>query len=696
MKEYDTGSIRNVALVAHGGTGKTSLVEAMLFEAGAISRLGRVEDGTTTSDFDPDELKRKMSVNLSVLPLEWKDVKINIVDTPGYADFVGEQRCGTRAADALLILVDASAGVQVGTESAWSCADEGNTPRAFFVNRIDRENADFDRTVSQIQEMFGKKCVPIQLPIGAQGAFTGIIDLIALKALVGEKGTDTAIPADLMTQALAYREQLIEAVAEADDDIITKYLEGETLSEEEICRAVRKAIVQGVAAPIMVGSAARNVGVTCLLDEIVTNFPSPSETLMPTATTADGATVTLKPDAKGPLAALVFKTTADPFVGRLTYFRVFSGAIHSNTEIWNATHGKAERIGQLFQVRGKGQEPVTQVAAGDIGAVAKLVETGTNDTLSTKDHPIVISPIALPAPVYRAAVSPKTRGDADKVGHALQRLAEEDPTLHIERDPETHEMILSGLGESHIEVAAEKMHRKFNVAVDVKLPRVPYRETVTQKTHAHYRHKKQTGGAGQFGEIDIEIEPLPRGSGFEFTERIVGGTVPREYWPAVEKGVREQMLQGVIAGYPVVDVRVTLVDGKTHPVDSKAVAFEIAGSQAIKEGVPLAKPILIEPIMELDITVPDTYTGDVIGDLNTKRAHIHGMSPAGKGATTIEAEAPLSELQRYATDVRSITQGRGTFKMRFGHYQEVPQHVTQKVIEEHKKEQSAHLAHAGH
>jgi elongation factor G len=693
MKEYDTGSLRNVALLAHGGTGKTSLAEAMLFEAGAINRLGRVEEGTTTSDFDPDEVKRKISVNVSILPCEWKGKKINIIDTPGYADFIGEAKAGVRAADSVLIPVDASAGVQVGTETAWRYAEEAAAPRAFFVSRIDRENADFFRTLAQLQETFGANCVALQLPIGAQDAFAGIVDLVSMKAYLGEKATESEIPGDLAAGAAEHREKLIEAVAEADDELINKYLEGEELSEEEVRRALRSAIVQSLVAPVMVGSATRNVGIAALLDEIAANLPSPAETSLPKATKPGGDEVSLKADAAGPLAALVFKTTADPFVGRLTYFRVLSGTLHSNGETWNATHNKVERVGQLFHVRGKAQEPAAQIVAGDIGAVAKLAETGTNDTLSSKEQPLNVEPILFPPPVYRAAVFPKTKSDADKVGHSLQRLAEEDPTLHVERDPETHEMILSGLGESHIEIAAEKMHRKFNVGVDVKLPRVPYRETVTQKTHAHYRHKKQTGGAGQFGEVDIEVEPLPRGSGFEFTERIVGGTVPREFWPAVEKGVRESMGGGVIAGYPVVDVRVTLVDGKTHPVDSKAVAFEIAGSQAIKEAVPLAKPILIEPILDLKITVPDAYTGDVIGDLNTKRARTQGMSPSGRGLTVIEAQAPLAELQRYATDLRSITQGRGTFTSAFSHYEEVPQHVALKVIEEHKRELEGKLAH---
>ncbi len=686
MKEYDTRSIRNVAIVGHGGTGKTSLAEAMLFESGAINRLGRVEDGNTTSDFDPDELKRKMSVNTSIVPCEWKGTKVNILDTPGYADFVGEAKAGVRAADAVLIAVDASSGVQVGTESAWGFAEEANRPRAFVVNRIDRENADFFAALAQMQEAFGNKVVALQLPIGAHESFAGVIDLVSMKAYMGEKATEAAIPGDLEATAAEHREKLVEAVAEADDELITKYLEGEELSEDEVRRALRTAIIQCVAAPVMVGSAARNVGIAAVLDEIVANFPSPFDVPSPKAQRPDGSEEELKDDPAGPLAALVFKTTADPFVGKLTYFRVYSGTVHSNSEVWNANRNHAERVGQLFHVRGKTQEPVAQVIAGDIAAVTKLAETGTNDTLCNKDHPLTLAPIALPAPVHRMAVFPRTKSDADKVGQALQRLVEEDPTLHIERDPETHEMVIAGLGESHIEVAAEKMQRKFNVGVEVKLPRVPYRETVTQPTHAHYRHKKQTGGAGQFGEVDIEIEPLPRGSGFEFAERIVGGTVPREFWSPTEKGVREALSGGVIAGYPVVDVKVTLVDGKTHPVDSKAVAFEIAGSQAVKEGVPKARPILIEPIMDLKITVPDTYTGDVISDLNTKRARTQGMSPAGKGLTLIEAQAPQAELQRYATDLRSITQGRGTFTATFSHYEEVPHNVAQKVIDEHKRE----------
>jgi elongation factor G len=694
MKEYDTVAIRNVALAGHGGTGKTSLVEAMLFESGAIDRLGRVEDGSTASDFDPDEQKRHHSVSLSLLPIEWNGTKINVLDTPGFPDFVGEVDCAVRAADAVLITVDASAGAQVVTQTAWDAAVQADKPRAFFIGRIDRENADFGAALTSLQQAFGDRCVALQWPIGAHETFEGVIDLVSMKAFMGEKATEAAVPADLAEIVAAQREKLVEAVAEADDDLIAKYLEGEELSEEEVRRALRTALVQGMVAPVMAGSATRNIGIACLLDELVANFPSPVDEGAVVAINAQGAEERLPATADGPLAALVFKTQADPYVGRLTYFRVYSGTVQSNHEVWNSAQNKAERLGQLLSVRGKTQEPIAKVVAGDIGAIAKLTDTATGDTLCSKEHPLTIERIALPEPVFRLAVAPKTKSDADKVGQALHRLVEEDPTLHVERDASTGEMVLAGRGESHIEVAVEKMQRKFHVAVETHLPTVAYRETITLKTHSHYRHKKQTGGAGQFGEVDIEIEPLPRGTGFEFTERIVGGTVPREYWPAVEKGVREQMHQGVVAGFPVVDVRVTLVDGKTHPVDSKAVAFEIAGSQAIKEGVPQAKPILLEPIMDLEIIVPDDYTGDVISDLNTKRARTQGMTQVGAGRTRIEAQAPQAELLRYTTDLRSITQGRGDFKATFSHYEEVPHAVADKVIEQHKKEHEAKLAHA--
>jgi elongation factor G len=690
MKEFPPAQIRNVALVAHGGTGKTSLSEAMLFRAGVINRLGHVEEGTTSSDFDPDEIKRKISVNLSLLPLEWTGVKINLIDTPGYADFVGEEKSGLRAADAAVIVIDASAGVQVGTEYAWQFADERNLPRLIFINRIDRENADFDRTVDGICTQFGKRCAPLELPIGVQDQFKGVVDLISMKACLGEKAEEGPIPADLADRAASYRERLIEAIAETDDELINKFLEGEELSEAELHAGLRRGVLAGSIVPILVGAATREIGVISLLDAIVKILPSPAE-VGPVKGHEPGGDkhVNLEPDPTAPLAALVFKTTADPYVGRLSFVRVYAGTLKADSQIWNANRSHAERVGQIFLQHGKSQEPVPQIGAGDIGVIPKLSETTTGETLCMREHSLVLEPTKLPPPSFSASVTPKTKQDADKVGVSLHRIAEEDPTLSVGRHPDTGELILSGLGESHVEVAAEKMHRKFGVGVDLRTPRVAYKETITMPTSSEYRHKKQTGGAGQFGQVTLQLDPQPRGAGVQFTEKVVGGSVPREFFPAVEKGVREAASEGVIAHYPLVDVKVTLVDGKYHPVDSKAIAFEIAGMQAVKQGVQQAKPVLLEPIMRIEVHVPESYTGDVISDLNTKRAKVHGMTP-NDGVTIIEAEAPQAEIQRYATDLRSLSQGRGSFSAEFDHYEEVPAHIAQKVIDEAKKEAEAH------
>jgi elongation factor G len=688
MKEYATGDIRNVALAAHGGTGKTSLTEAIAFRAGAVNRLGRVDEGTTVSDFDPDEIKRKISVNVSLVPVEWQGKKINLIDTPGYADFVGEEKSGLRAADGAVILVDASAGVQVGTENAWRFADESNLPRLVFVNRIDRENADFDAVVEALANRFGRKCAPIQIPIGAQDHFQGVVDLISLKAYTGEKDQEGAMPADLQQQAESYRERLIEAIAENDDDLLNKFLEGEELSEEELRSGLHSAVVSGSLVPVLVGSATKAIGVGPLLDVLTAALPSPTDASPIAARKQAGGEEELEASSSGPLAALVFKTTADPYVGRLSYVRVYSGTLKSDSQIWNANKNQAERVGQVFHQHGKAQEPIPQLVAGDIGVIPKLSETGTGDTLCTREHVVILEPPHFPSPAFAAAVTPKTKADADKVGSSLHRIEEEDPTLKVSRDHDTGELILSGLGESHVEVALEKMQRKFGVGVEMKTPRVPYKETITLTTNSEYRHKKQTGGAGQFGQVTLTLEPQPRGAGLEFSEKVVGGAVPREFFPAVEKGVREAASEGVIAHYPLVDVKVTLIDGKYHPVDSKAIAFEIAGMQAVKQGVQQAKPVLLEPIMRIEVRVPESFTGDVISDLNSKRAKVHGMTPED-GETVISAEAPQAEIQRYATDLRSLTQGRGSFTTEFDHYEEVPAHIAQKVIDEAKKEAEA-------
>jgi elongation factor G len=688
MKDYATPDIRNVAIVAHGGTGKTSLTEAMAFHAGLVNRLGRVDDGTTVSDFDPDEVKRKISVNLSLVPLEWKGVKINLIDTPGYADFVGEEKSGLRAADSAIVLVDASAGVQVGTENAWQYADERSLPRMVVISRMDRENADFDRVVETLVAQFGRRCAPVEIPIGSQEHFQGCVDLLSLKARTGDKDEEGPIPSELEQRVALYRERLVESVAENDEDLLNKFLEGGDLAEDELHAGLRSAVVSGAIVPILVASGTHNVGIGSVLDAIAGYAPSPIDAGSALAKNTSGAEERLEISAAGPLAALVFKTTADPYVGRLSYVRIYSGTLKADSQLWNANKNQAERVGPVFHQHGKAQDPVGHLVAGDIGVIPKLAETTTGDTLCTREHALILEPTKYPAPSFGASISPKTKADADKVGSSLHRIAEEDPTLAVGRHADTGELILSGLGESHVEVAVEKMQRKFGVGVDMKTPKVPYKETITVTTNSEYRHKKQTGGAGQFGQVTLTLEPQPRGSGVEFSEHVVGGAVPREFFPAVEKGVREAASEGVIAHYPLVDVKVTLIDGKYHPVDSKAIAFEIAGMQAVKQGVQQAKPVLLEPIMQLEIHVPESFTGDVISDLNSKRAKVHGMSPDG-GTTIISAEAPQAEIQRYATDLRSITQGRGSFTTEFDHYEEVPAHIAQKVIDEAKKEAEA-------
>ena len=681
MKEYATENIRNVALIGHGSTGKTSLSETMLFSAKAINRLGRVDDGTTTSDFDPDEIRRSFSVNLSVLPCEWQGNKLNILDTPGYADFVGEVKCAVRAADAALIVICATSGVQVGTEYAWAYADEQNLPRLVFINRMDRENADFHQTLSQLQGMYGQKCVAFQLPLGAQADFRGVVDLFTMKAYVGEKGETQEVPEELLEQATSLREKLVEAAAETDDALIAKYLEGEELSEEELRQGLRAGVIRGSLVPVLTGSATKNVAVTLLMDALCSYLPSPADM---TVAVHDGESI--QADAKGPLATLVFKTTADPYVGRLTYFRVYSGTLKADSQAWNANKGSAERIGPLYLIRGKSQEQVSQVVSGDMGAVAKLAETSTGDTLATRDKPIILPGISFPQPAFSGAVHPKSKADLDKMGSALSRIAEEDPTLRVSRNHDTGETIMSGLGDSHVEVAVEKIRRKFGVGLELSTPKVPYKETITVSSSAEYTHKKQTGGHGQYARVAIELEPLPRGSGFEFTNRIVGGVVPKQYIPSVEKGVVEALREGVLARYPLIDMKATLFDGKDHPVDSSDIAFKIAGAAALKKGAQEAHPVLLEPMMNMQVVVPEANTGDVISDLNGKRAKVMGMTPEGT-RTAIEAQAPLAEVQHYAADLRSMTQGRGSYSMQFSHYEEVPAHIVQRIIEQAQKEQ---------
>ncbi len=685
MKTYRTDQIRNIGFFGHGGSGKTSLSEAVLYTAGVISRLGRVEEGTTTSDYDPDEIRRRISVNLSLLPFEWQGLKVNLVDTPGYFDFIGEAISAMRVVDGAVIVVDAVAGVEVGTETVWKMADERNLPRVVFINKIDRENADFWRALNSLNAKFGRRCVPVQLPIGSQAAFKGVVDLVGLRAYDGEDPGGGPVPADLAAQVEEYREKLVEAVVEADDDLLNKYLEGQELTPEEVEQALRAAVRSGQVVPVLAGSALLNRAVAPFVDFLVKVMPSPVD-LGPVVALnlATNQEEPLDPLPTSPLTALVFKTTADPYVGRLNYFRVYTGVLRSDSHVWNATKGREERIGQVFFLRGKHQEPTAEVVAGDIAAVAKLTETSTGDTLCTKDRPYLLPGIKFPEPSYHAAIHPKSQADLDKLSGALARLVEEDPTLRIRREPDTNETLLGGMGESHIDVAVDKLKRKFGVEVRTELPKVPYKETITRPVKAEHKHKKQTGGRGQYGHVFLELEPLPRGGGFEFHERIFGGAVPKEYIPAVEKGVRAALQEGVLARFPVVDVKVTLYDGSYHPVDSSDISFQIAGREAFKKGMAQANPVLLEPIMRVRVTVPDEYTGDVMGDLNTRRGRVLGMTSAD-GKTTIEALVPYAEMRRYATELRSMTQARGAFEMEFSHYEEVPPHLAQQIIAEAAK-----------
>jgi len=678
MGPYEPGKIRNIVFLSHYGAGKTSLVEAMLFASGAIGRLGSVEHGTTTSDYDPSEIERKMSINLSLLPLEWKGSKLNIIDTPGYADFASEVKASLRVSDAAIIVISATSGVEVGTEQVWAYSEQNGLPRLIFINKMDRENADFFRALSEIQAKLGAKCLPVQLPLGSQQDFQGVTDLASLE--------DNELPSSLQDQVKSYRERLIEAVVEANDELLTKYLEGEEMSNEEILEAIRQATIAGQLVPVLTGSALRSIGIAPMLNAIRDYLPSPEDRgAIVAINPATGATEKLEPSVGSPLSSLVFKTSVDPYVGKLSYFRVYSGVISSNSQVWNANKGGTERLGQLLLLRGKNQEPVPQVAAGDIGVVARLNLTTTGDTLCSQEHPVILDGIEFPQPKFSMAIKPQSRADLDKMSSVLPKICEEDLSLQVRRDAVTNEVVVSGVGESHLEIVKERIHRKFGVEVKLALPKIPYEETIAVPTKAEYKHKKQTGGHGQYGHVFLELEPLPRGSGFEFTDRVAGGTVPKNYIPAVEKGVYEARGEGLVAGYPVVDVRVTLYDGSSHPVDSSDIAFKIAGAHALRKGLSQGQPILLEPIMNLTITVPEAFTGDVVGDLNSKRGRVVAMFPEDR-ANVIQAQVPQSEVLRYAIDLRSMTQGRGTFTMEFSHYEQVPSHISQKIIAERKAE----------
>jgi elongation factor G len=684
MEQFTLENIRNVAFLSHHGAGKTSLAEAMLYDAKAITRLGRVEEGTTTSDYDPDEIQRRISINVTVLPMAWQGIKINLLDTPGYSDFVGEVKSAMRVCEGAIILIGSTSGIEVGTEQVWQYCEESRVPRLIFINKMDRENADFDKVVGQAQSKFGSRCVPLQIPIGSHTSFSGVIDLLKMKAFTGGSSAEGEIPAAVKGQADSYRNKLVEAIAGVDEKLTEKYLNDEAISQAELESALNSAISAAKIVPIFTGSGTQNIGVTLLMDAVKKYLPSPKNIAVE-ITDIKNVTQAALPSPSEPLAALVFKTSADPYVGKLTYFRVYTGTFTSNSMVWNSNRTEQERVGQLFLMRGKTQEPVAQVGAGDIGVVAKLNVTGTGDTISSKDKLVKLAPIVFPAPIYAGAVSPKSKTDLDKLGSSLTRLAEEDPTIKVSRDHDTGEMVLSGLGETQLEVVVGKMQRKFGVGVNLNIPKVPYKETITMSAKGDYKHKKQTGGHGQYGHVMLEVEPLPRGTGLEFVDAVVGGTIPRNFLPAVEKGVKDAVHEGTIAGFPVVDVRARVYDGSFHPVDSSEICFKIAGAGALKKAMESANPILLEPIAKLKVTVPDNYTGDIMSDLNNKRGRVMGMMPEA-GYNTIEAEVPLAEIQRYAIDLKSITQGRGRYTYEFGHYEEVPSFVTQKIIAERQKE----------
>jgi elongation factor G len=679
MKVYTAEQIRNVALISHVGAGKTSLIDAALYDSGAVTRQGKVDEGSSIADYDPDELKRRMTLHAKVLPVEWKNAKINFIDTPGYADFVGEVKAALRVADAALVVVTAEKGVEVGTELTWQYADERKLPRMVLVNKLDRENTSFEQALESLRNRFGLKVVPLQLPIGEQAGFKGVVDLVTQKGYTfegGNKVQEVAIPADLKDRISSFRDQLIESAVESDDAIMEKFLEGEELSDEEILSVVKQGTRSGQLIPVLCGSASKNIGVQALLDAIVDYLPAAADSV-PDDAKASGNN----------LSMFVFKTAAAQ-VGTISNFRVYTGTLKPDMHVFNQQTKADERIGQLIISRGKMQENATEVPAGDFGAVAKLANTHTGDTLaSSKDMGKPLEPINFPEPCFTAAVFPRSKADLDKMSNALARAAEEDRTLRVARDPQTAEVLLSGIGESHLQITIESIKRKYAVDLEARDPRISYRETIRKKARANGRHKRQSGGHGQFGDVWLEIEPLPMGGEetFIFEDKVVGGVVPNQFIPGVEKGVRESLKRGFISGNPLVYVKVALVDGKYHPVDSSAQSFEIAASLGMQEAVPLASPALLEPVMTATITVPEGNMGDIMSDINTKRGRVLGMSNIGNGMQQITANVPQAEMLHYATDLRSITQGRGSFKMEFYQYEEVPANVQQEIIAQHKK-----------
>jgi len=675
--------IRNVAVVGHGGSGKTTLVETLLNVIGTTTRLGKVDDGTSILDTDPEEHRRHITINVTIAQVMHDGTKINFVDTPGFADFAGDQKAGLRVADAALVVVDGSAGVQVGTQLVWRDLEVRTLPRVVVISRLDRENADFDATLEQLRDAYGIRVVPLHVPQGEHQGLAGTIDLLHGTVLRGPKDPIEELPDTDRERIGEYRRVLVEAIVETRDDLMERYLEGKEMSYDELRDALHAAVREGKVVPVVAVAAAKRVGFAGLLSTIVEMLPSPVEGGAIIGSASDGE-VARRPDPAEKLCAFVFKTLADPFVGKLSYVRVYSGTLRPNAHVLDSAKTEVERVGQIFNLRGKEQEPVDEVVAGDICAIPKLTASTTNSTLCDRDAPITLPAIDFPPPSFSVAIEPASKADLDKLGTALHKLTDEDPTLHVRRDDATHETILSAIGESAIEVAVHHLKDKFGVQVETRTPRVPYRESVRGKASAQGRYKKQTGGHGQFGDVWLSIEPLQPGSGVEFATKVVGGSVPKNFFPAVEKGVREQALKGVLAGYPLSDFRATLYDGSYHTVDSSEMSFKIAGSLALQNCVKESQPYLLEPVMDLEVTVPEEQMGDVLSDLNGRRGRVLGMDAAGAGHQRIRAHVPMAEIFRYATDLRSMTGGRGVFTATFLNYEECPSHIAAKVVDEHE------------
>jgi elongation factor G len=686
VKQYTADKIRNVAIVGHGGSGKTMLVEHLLYTAGAVDRVGTVEGGNTQSDFDPLEVRRKISVSASVMPLEWHDHKINLIDVPGYPDFIGDLYGVARVVESMIIVCEAKADLDVGFDLAWEIAEQHGLAKCIFVNKLERDNADFDGLMNTLHARFGRQVVDVQIPIGHQAAFSGVLDLLNMKVYKGkDRGVEIEdVPAGYAEEAARLRDKMMDAAAEGDDELAIKYLEGQELTPEEVEHGLLLGTETGKVVPVLLGSAASGIGVATLLDRIVGELPSPVDV---PKTFNDR---TFAPDPNGSLAAFCFKTTADPYVGKINYFRVFSGTMKLDDHVLNCATGKEERLHNLYFPHGKGQEAAQVVPAGDICALAKLQNTHTGDTLCSAKDKIEIPAIEFPEPIYRVAIRPVSKPDEDKLGPAIMKLLEEDPTLRYSRDAALHQEILEGMGDIHLDTAIEKLKTRFGVNVTIEDARVPYRESIRASSKAQGRHKRQTGGKGQFGDCWIELHPQERGAGFMFDNKVVGGAIPKNFIPAIEKGIRETMEKGFLAGFPVVDVKAVVYDGSYHDVDSSEMAFKIAGSLAFKAAAEKANPTILEPILTLEVDVPDENVGDVVGDLNGRRGHLQGMDPVAPGKTRIRAQVPMATMMRYALDLRSITKGRGRFRQTVSHYEDLPHPEAQKLIQSYEKIKAAH------